>query len=126
MFFAHVGTKRNDLQGLGIQKKFPTIVWKTVLSFPYCLWSWVQLQVFSKRSAGPGRGSGSKMDELMRLCLIGGHLFLDSRVQLHKWQVTWMTWMSTDFRAWMSRLSPTSGQDLSESKVQAMEGIAMV
>ncbi len=76
MFFAHVGTKRSDLQGLGIQEKLPTVVWKTVLLFPYCF----QLQVFSKRSAGPGRGSGSKMDELMRLCLIGGHLFLDLRV----------------------------------------------
>lgn len=43
----------------------------------------------------------------------------DLRVQLLKWQVS-MTWISTDFtdfRAWMSRLSATFGQDLSESKV---------
>lgn len=71
MFFAHVGTKRNDLQGLfpGIQNKISTVVRKTVLSFPY----WVA--GLFKRIRRPRPGC-SKMDELQRLRLVGGHLFL--------------------------------------------------
>ena len=51
MFFAHVGTKRNDLQGMGIQNKFPPLCRRLYFHFP------IGLQVFSKGSPGPGRGA---------------------------------------------------------------------